>query len=182
MTATATQTKTTWDIDASHSNVEFAIKHMMISTTKGDFSGVSGSIVIDEEDFSQSSVEVEIDVASINTRDEKRDEHLRAADFFNAEAYPTLYFVSTAVKPVDEERFVMAGDLSIAGVTRPVELKVERTGSGISPWGSTVAAFEADTKVSRKDFGLNWNVALEAGGFLVGDEVKIHLDIEAIRQ
>jgi polyisoprenoid-binding protein YceI len=173
---------TTWQIDASHSHVEFAVKHMMISTVKGSFPGVTGTITIDEENFANSSADVEIDVASITTRDEKRDAHLRSADFFNAEAYPTMRFVSTGVKSVNGDTFTLAGNLSISSVTRPVEFKVERTGSGISPWGTTVAAFEATTKISRKDFGLTWNVALETGGVMVGDEIKIHIDIEAVRQ
>ena len=182
MTAVMTDQKTTWAIDASHTHVEFAVKHMMIATVKGAFTGVSGAIVIDEEHFANSSVEVDIDTASITTRDQKRDEHLRSADFFNVEAYPTLHFASTAVKDIDGEEFTLAGDLTIAGVTRPVDLRVKQTGTAVSPWGATVTGFEADTKINRKDFGLTWNVALEAGGFAVGDQVKIHLDIEAIRQ
>jgi polyisoprenoid-binding protein YceI len=182
VTAVMTDQKTTWAIDASHTHVEFAVKHMMIATVKGAFTGVSGAIVIDEEHFANSSAEVDIDAASITTRDQKRDEHLRSADFFNVEAYPTLQFASTAVKDIDGDEFTLVGDLTIAGVTRQVDLKVKQTGTAVSPWGATVAGFEADTKINRKDFGLTWNVALEAGGFAVGDQVKIHLDIEAIRQ
>jgi polyisoprenoid-binding protein YceI len=183
MTSTQFATKTTtWQLDPSHTNVEFAVKHMMVSRVKGSFPGVTGTITIDEENFANSSAEVEIDVSTITTRDEKRDEHLRSADFFNVEAHPTMRFVSTGVKSVDGDEFKLAGDLTISGITMPVELKVERTGTGVSPWGSTVAGFEAETKISRKDFGLTWNVALEAGGFMVGDEIKIHLDIEAIQQ
>ena len=181
-TMTATGTRTTWAIDPSHSLVEFSIKHMMISRTKGNFSSVAGSIVIDEERFADSSVAIEIVVNSISTRDDKRDEHLKSPDFFNAVEHPTIQFVSTAVQPINDERFTLVGELTIAGITRPVEIAATRTGSGVSPWGATVTGFEGDTVVDRKDYGLTWNMALEAGGFVVGDDVKIHLEVEAIRQ
>ncbi|CAN5773864.1 YceI family protein [soil metagenome] len=177
-----TDTKTTWEIDSSHSVVEFSVKHMMISRSKGTFSAFSGSILLDDLRFEDSTVELDIDAASIDTRDEKRDEHLRAADFFNVEQFPVMRFVSTAVHLIDEERFTLDGQLSIAGTTRPIEIAAKRTGSGINPWGMQVIGFEGDATVNRKDFDLNWNMALEAGGFLVGDDVTIHFDIEAIRQ
>jgi polyisoprenoid-binding protein YceI len=183
MTAVMPTTETTtYAIDASHSLAEFAIKHMMISAVKGTFSDISGEVVIDEEDFANSSVSVDIETASISTRDQKRDDHLRSADFFDAETYPTMHFESTAVRPIDSERFTLVGNLTINGATRPVEIRAKRTGAGVTPWGQHIVGFEGDTVISRKDFGLTWNVALEAGGFLVGDEVKIHLEIEAARQ
>lgn len=182
MTATATTKTSTWAIDASHTNVEFAVKHMMISTVKGSFSDVSGEIILDEENFENSKVWVEIGVASITTRDEKRDEHLRSADFFNAEKYPKMRFVSTAVKPGKGDEFTVIGDLTIMETTMPVEIRAEKTGVGTSPWGQTVMGFVGNTKINRKDFGLTWNVALETGGVLVGDEIRIHLEVEAIKQ
>lgn len=175
-------TKTVYAIDNAHTHAEFAIKHMMISTVKGGFTSISGEIVLDEDNFANSSVAVDIETASITTRDAKRDEHLRSTDFFNAEQYPVMRFVSSSVRPVDRERFVLTGDLTINGVTRPVSIDAKRNGSGVSPWGAHVVGFEGDTKISRKEFGLTWNVALEAGGFMVGDEVKIHLEVEAVRQ
>ncbi len=182
MTATTATKTSTWAIDASHSNVEFAVKHMMISTVKGSFTDVTGEIILDEENFENSKVTVDIDVASITTRDEKRDEHLRSADFFNAEQYPKMRFVSTEVKPGKGDEFSLIGDLTIMDTTMPVEIRAEKTGSGTSPWGQSVMGFVGNTKISRKDFGLTWNVALETGGVLVGDEIRIHLEVEAIKQ
>lgn len=154
----------------------------MIANVKGGFSDLSGSILIDEQTPTNSKVEVEIDTASIDTRDEKRDEHLRSPDFFNSEQYPIIRFVSTSVEGFDGDEFDLVGDLTIGGVAKPVTIKAERTGTGVSPWGATVTGFEGETRINRKDFGLNWNTALEAGGFLVGDEVKIQLNVEAIQQ
>jgi polyisoprenoid-binding protein YceI len=186
-TATATidaprATATTWAIDPSHSEVGFAVKHMMVSSTKGRFAEFGGAIVLDEADVTRSRVDVEIAVASINTRDEKRDAHLRSADFFDADAFPTITFRSTRVEPAGPDRLRVLGDLTIRGVTRPVVLNVEVNGRNHTPWGGEVIGYEASTKISRKDFGLTWNVALETGGVVVGDEVKISLDVEAGKQ
>lgn len=172
----------TWQIDASHSNVGFAVKHLMISNTKGRFTTFSGDIKVDESDLANSQVNVEIDVASIDTHDAKRDGHLRSADFFDAETNPKITFASKRVLPNGGDKFEIIGDLTIRGVTREVTLKAEREGSGTSPWGTEVAAFTASTEIDRKDYGLNWNMALETGGFLVGDKVKINLEVEAVRQ
>ncbi|MDB4873305.1 MAG: YceI family protein [Gemmatimonadales bacterium] len=172
----------TWVIDQSHSSVEFAIKHMMFSTVKGRFASFSGTIVEHSTDLSLSSVDVTINVVSIDTHEEKRDEHLRSGDFFLAEEHPTITFKSTRVQPVNAERFNVIGDLTIRGVTRSVNLEVTKTGTGTNPWGSQVAGFSAETQISRKDFGLVYNVALETGGVLVGDNVKISLEIEATKQ
>jgi len=169
----------TWTIDKSHSLAEFSVKHMMVSTTRGQFTDVSGSLTIDEANLANSTVEAVIGVESITTRDEKRDEHLRSADFFDAATYPTITFKSTAVKVKSDNDLVVTGDLTIRGVTRSVDLKAEFNGFNTSPWGARVVGFEADTEISRKDFGLEWNVALETGGVLVGDKVKIHLEVEA---
>ena len=181
-TATIPQTRTVWAIDASHSTVEFGVKHMMFTTVKGRFAGVEGTIELDEQDVTRSRVEVAIDVASVDTRDEKRDAHLRSPDFFDAERFPTIAFRSTRVEPKGSGDLRVVGDLTIHGVTREVILDATRTGQGKNPWGMEVIGFEASTRISRKDFGLEWNVALETGGVLVGDEIKISLDIQAVKQ
>lgn len=178
MTDTATAT-TVWTIDPSHSAVEFAVKHMMFATTKGRFSDVTGTITLDNEDVTNSTVEVEINAASVDTHDAKRDEHLKAADFFDVETYPTLTFRSTSVEAAGGSDLRVAGDLTIRGVTRPVVLDAEFNGQGTNPWGQGVLSYSATTKINRKEFGLNWNAALESGGVLVGDEVKIAIEIEA---
>jgi polyisoprenoid-binding protein YceI len=177
-TAPATGTTTVWAIDPSHSSVEFSVRHMMISTSKGRFSGVSGTITLDPDNFANSHAEVTIDASTIDTRDEKRDAHLRSADFFNVEKYPNITFKSTRVVK-DGDDYKVYGDLTILDVTREVELKTEFHGQNKTPWGFEVVGFSASTKINRKEFGLNWNAALETGGFLVGDEVKVHIEIEA---
>lgn len=181
MVSTQTQTSTSvWTIDPAHSSVEFAVKHMMFTTVKGRFSGVAGQIELNEQDLADSFVNVTIDAATIDTRDEKRNGHLRSADFFDVEQHPELTFKSTKVT-VKGDDFKVTGDLMMHGVTRPVVLEVEQTGRGKNPWGQEVIGFEAKAKINRKDFGLNWNAALEGGGVLVSDEVKISIDIEATR-
>ena len=180
MTDTQTRaTTSTWTIDPSHSNVEFAVKHMMFTTVKGSFEGVSGTITLDEANLANSSVSVEIDASTINTRDQKRDAHLRSGDFFNVEQFPTITFVSTRVEP-QGDRLKVTGDLTMHGVTREVVLDAEMTGRGMSPFGFEVMGYEATTKLNREDFGLTWNAALETGGVLVGNEIKISIDIEAV--
>jgi polyisoprenoid-binding protein YceI len=171
-----------WAIDAGHSVAEFGVKHMMVSTTKGRFTEVSGTIAVDDADITKSSVDVTINVASVNTFDEKRDAHLKSPDFFDAETYPTITFKSTKIEPKGDDEYKVTGDLTIRGVTRPVVLDAEANGRSATPWGTEVIAFSAETSISRKDFGLNWNVALEAGGVLVGDKVKIAIETEAIKQ
>lgn len=180
--AQSTATATTWQIDPKHTLVEFSVKHMMITTVRGRFATVSGTIVEDTVDFSRSSVAVEIDAASIDTREEQRDGHLKSPDFLQVQDYPTITFASTRVIQGRGDRFQVEGNLTIHGVTRPVTLEVERTGTGNTPFGTQVAGFSAETKISRKDFGLSWNVALEAGGVLVGDQVKVSLEVEAVKQ
>jgi len=181
-TQAMTSTRTTWAIDPAHSTVGFGVKHMMFTTVRGRFGDIRGTITLDEQRLENSSVEVEIEVASIDTRDEKRDAHLRSPDFFDAEQFPTMTFRSTRVEPRRGDEARVTGDLTIHGVTREVTLDTTMTGRGTNPWGVDVIGFEASTRISRKDFGLEWNVALESGGFLVGDEIKIELDIEAAKQ
>lgn len=173
--------KTVWQIDASHTHVEFAAKHMMIATVKGRFAEVSGSVMLDEGDFGNSSVEVTMDAASIDTRQEQRDEHLRSADFLDVATYPTLTFKSTRVERTGEGEFRVVGDLTIRGVTREVTLKATEEGRGIDPWGGERMGFSAKTVIDRRDYGLVWNAALETGGVLVGNEVKISLEVEVVK-
>ncbi len=178
MTDTATAT-TVWTIDPAHSSLEFAVKHMMFTTAKGRFSGVKGEIVVDNENIANSAVKVEIDAATVDTRDEKRDEHLKAADFFDVVKFPALTFSSTNVEPAGGSELTVTGDLTIRGVTRQVVLDVEFNGEGRNPWGQSVIGYSATTKFDRTDFGLTWNAALETGGVLVSDDVKISIEIEA---
>jgi polyisoprenoid-binding protein YceI len=172
-------TTTTWSIDASHSLVEFSAKHMMFTTVKGRFTTVTGLILDVSDDPTRSSVKAEIDASSISTGDEKRDGHLRSADFLDVETYPTITFTSTRVEG-SREHFKASGDLTIRGITHQVTLDAEFQGSGKNPWGKDVAGFAAQTTINRKDFGLNWNVALEAGGVLVSDQVKINLELQVV--
>lgn len=169
-----------WQIDPSHSLVEFSAKHMMFTTVKGRFAAVKGEIDFDPADIAKSNVAVEIDAASIDTRTEQRDNHLRSADFLHVEQYPVITFQSTRVERIDDERFNVVGDLTIHGTTRPVTLETTFNGAGKNPFGKTVAGFTAETKLNRKEFGLNWNVALETGGWLVGDTIKIAIEVQAV--
>jgi polyisoprenoid-binding protein YceI len=175
-------TLSTWQIDPMHSHVEFAVKHMMISTVKGRFAELIGTIQLDEADPTRSSVEVTIDAASIDTREAQRDGHLRSADFLDAEQYPSLTFQSRRVEQLGGDRLRVVGDLTIRGKTREVTLEVTAEGRAMDPWGNERVGFSARTSLNRQDFGLNWNQALEAGGILVGNEVRISLEVEAIKQ
>ena len=177
MTDTATTT-TVWTIDTAHSVVEFAVKHMVFATAKGRFSDFSGQITLDNENIGNSSVQVEIATASIDTHDDKRNEHLRSADFFDVENFPAMTFSSTSVAAKGDD-LVITGDLTIRGVTHSVVLDAEFNGQGANPWGQQVLSYSAKTKINRKDYGLNWNAALESGGVLVSDDVKISIEIEA---
>jgi len=182
MTAPATQqATTTWNIDPAHAVAEFKVKHMMISNVKGHFAKVSGTLTLDESALAKSHVEASIEAASIETRDPQRDAHLKSADFFDVEKFPTLSFKSTRVTARDGE-LAVEGDLTIHGVTRKVVFSVEGPTPAVKdPWGNTRVAISATTKINRKDFGLVWNAALETGGILVGDEVTITLEIEFVK-
>jgi len=179
-TAPATQT-TTWQIDPAHSLVEFSVRHMMVSTVKGRFTRLSGTITDVAENPALSSVDVEIEAGSVTTGDDQRDGPLRSPDFFDVETYPTLTFKSTRIEGA-RESFTVYGDLTLHGVTREIALNVEFNGVGTNPWGKRIAAFTAETRLNRKDFGLNWNVALEAGGVLVSDSIKIQIELQAVQQ
>lgn len=171
----------TWTIDASHSMAEFAVKHMMVSTVKGRFKQVSGTLSIDEANPAQSSIEAAIEVASVDTGADQRDEHLRSDDFFNAAQYPQIVFRSTKIAGKDDD-WKLEGELTIRDVTKPVTLDVEFDGRGPDAFGGERAGFTATTKINRKDFGVNWNGLIEAGGVVVSDTVKITLNIEAVKQ
>jgi len=180
---TATHTRTsTWTIDPTHSIAEFAVKHLVVTTVKGRFRDLEGTIEIDEAQPENSSVEAKIAVASVDTNVEDRDKHLRSEHFFNAEQFPYLTFRSTRIEPLGEDRFKLIGELTIRDVTKEVDLDGEYEGQIADPWGNQRAAFTATTQISRKEFGIRWNQALETGGAVVGDNVKITLHLEAVRQ
>ena len=168
----------TYSLDLSHSAVQFSVRHMMVSKVRGSFDSFSGSITI-AEDPTASSVNVEVDLNSINTNDENRDGHLKSADFFNTETTPKMTFVSTSVEPKGSD-WLVTGDLTIAGTTKPTTLKVEFEGATVDPWGNLRIGFSASGEINREDFGVSWNQALETGGVLVGKDVKISIDAEAV--
>ena len=168
-----------YDIDGAHTSVEFVGRHLMITKVRGRFSDVRGQITIGEEPRS-SHVEVEIGVASLSSGNDDRDAHLRSADFFDVEHYPTITFASTAVRPLRGDTWELVGDLTVHGTTRPITLQVDFDGGGASPMGDERIGFSAATDINREDFGLTWNVALETGGFLVGKNVRIELSVQAI--
>jgi polyisoprenoid-binding protein YceI len=170
-----------WDFDASHSSINFHVRHLMVSKVHGRFATWSGTLLLDDQDITRSTVSVTIDAASVDTRDPKRDDHLRNADFLDVEKFPELTFRSTSVDDMGDNELAVHGDLTIHGVTRPVTLAVELGGQVKDPWGGTRTGFSAKTQISRKDFGLTWNVALEAGGIVVGDKIEIGLEIEAVK-
>jgi len=174
--------QTTWNIDGAHSQVEFGVRHLMISTVRGRFTTVSGSVSVDDAAWTNASVNAVIDVASINTAEGARDNHLRSADFFDAENHPSITFVSRRVEGSSPAQFKLIGDLTIRGTTREVTLDVSEEGRGKDPWGGERIAFSAKTAIDRSAFGLTWNQALETGGVVVGNEVKITLDIQLVKQ
>ena len=175
--------KTTYNIDPAHSGAHFVVRHMMITNVRGSFKKVNGTVVYDPENPSQRPPSRrDIDVASISTNDDQRDAHLRSADFLDVEKFPTITFQSTKVEPAGEGEWKVTGDLTIHGVTRPVVLNVEGPApEGKDPWGNVRSGASATTKIKRSDFGLTWNAALETGGFLVGDELKIELELALVK-
>jgi polyisoprenoid-binding protein YceI len=171
-----------WQIDASHSEIQFSARHMMISTVRGRFNEFSGTVEADDQNPTLATVNVQIETGSIVTGDAKRDGHLRSPDFFDVEKYPQITFKSTRVEQIDAEHGKLYGDLTVRDITKPVVLDFEYAGQAKSPWGTISAGFNAQTKISRKEWGLNWNVALETGGWLVGDEIKISIELELVKQ
>ncbi|NTU62694.1 MAG: YceI family protein [Chloroflexi bacterium] len=171
-----------WIIDSAHTEVNFTVRHMMISNVRGQFQKLNGTVEFDEANPANSKVNVQIEAASVNTKDEKRDGHLKSPDFFDAEKYPYLTFKSKRVEVKGANRARLIGDLTIRDVTKEVSLDVEYNGLAKSPWGTTNAGFSAKTSIKRKEWNLNWNVALETGGWLVGDDINITIELELVQQ
>lgn len=167
-----------WNVDVNHTNVGFSVRHMMVSNVKGNFTGFEGSVSGDVDNLTEANINFKIDVNTINTSSEDRDNHLRSEDFFEVEKYPNITFNSTEIKKTGADEFDVTGDMTIKGVTKKTTFKVTYTGSGKNPWGVDVAGFEAETKISRKEFGLTWNQTLETGGVLVGDDIKIMVELQ----
>ena len=184
--ATTTPTSTiiapgTWAIDPSHSSIEFVARHLMVTKVRGRFGGLDGTVTIAADPL-QSSAHAKVDAHSVDSGDAKRDEHLRSADFFDADRYPTIEFQSTGVEARGDGRYTLRGDLTVHGVTKPVAWDLEFDGTVQDPWGGTRAGFSATTEVNRKDWGLEWNVALETGGFVVSEKVRLNIEVEAVKQ
>ncbi|MFN7986003.1 MAG: YceI family protein [Thermoanaerobaculia bacterium] len=172
----------TWTADTAHSSVGFAVRHMMVSNVKGSFDKFTASVDGDPADPASARISAKIEVASVNTREPKRDDHLRSGDFFDAAKFPEMTFASTKVEKVSANRAKVTGNLSLRGVTKPVVLDVEYTAPVKNPWGKTVVGATATGKVNRQDFGVSWSKSLDGGGVVVGDEVTIQLELELIRQ
>ncbi|UUV22384.1 YceI family protein [Paenimyroides aestuarii] len=170
----------TWVLDPAHSEINFKVKHLMISNVKGEFTTFNATI--DGEDFTQSTITVTIDAGSISTNNKDRDTHLKSADFFEVEAFPEISFVSTAVKKLAEDAYQIKGNLTMKGITKEVSLEAEFGGFMKDPYGNEKAGFSINGSLNRKDFGLNWNAALEAGGVMVGNEVKINAEVQFVKQ
>ena len=170
----------TWQIDKAHSDIQFTVRHMVITKIRGRFLRWDGTLTLDEQDWSKSRVEIAIDAASISTNDEKRDGHLRSPDFLDAQKFPKLTFRSTKVAPAGGDKLNVAGDLTIRDVTKPITIAVERLGKAKDPWGNIKLTFNGKVIIQREEFGAKWNQALETGGFLVGKDVEIDLEIQAV--
>lgn len=184
MTATSTyapELTGTYQIDPTHSRLGFVARHAMVTKVRGDFKSFEGSLQIDAADPAKSSGTVSIDVASVDTSNEQRDEHLRTNDFFDAQTYPKITFQTTSIEPIDDTRFNVSGELTLRGVTKPVTIEFEFTGAATDPFGNQRLGFEGSTVLNRKDFGVNWNAALEAGGVLVSEKVTLEIDISAVK-
>jgi polyisoprenoid-binding protein YceI len=170
----------TWTVDPAHSNIEFSVKHLGIATVRGSFNDFEGSFEVGDEGSARARGTVK--AASIDTNEDQRDTHLRSEDFFHAEVHPELSFESTEIRPLDEDSFLIHGDLTMRGVTRPVVLEAELQGTEIDPWGNERVALEASGQLNRRDWGMTFNQALGSGNMLVSDKVKLSLDISAIKQ
>lgn len=175
-------TTSKWVIDPAHSEISFKVKHLVVATLTGKFDSFEGNLETTTEDFSDAHINFSADIASINTGNTDRDGHLKSDDFFNAEAFPKLTFTSTSFTKTGDNEYKLVGDITIRDITKPIELAVEYGGTVIDPWGNTKAGFELNGKLKRKDFNLKWDVLTEAGGAVVSDEVKLHLNIEIHKQ
>ena len=172
----------TWQIDYAHSDISFTVRHMMISKVNGRFTDWSGTIDFDPQNLANTTVDVTVQLASIDTREQQRDDHLRSPDFFNVSDYPEMRFKSTGVEQDDDDEGKLYGELTIRGITKPIVLDVEYAGQAQSPWGTTSAGFSAVATINRKDWELTWNQALETGGVLVGEKIKIEIELELVQQ
>jgi polyisoprenoid-binding protein YceI len=181
MTDTASLTGT-YTLDPSHSRLGFVVRHAMVTKVRGNFADIAGTVTVNGEDPTASSVQVTAAIASITTGDEARDGHLRSADFFDLEAHPNLTFTATTITADGDDEFTVTGDLTINGITKPVTIDLEFTGAATDPFGNHRIGFEGSGEINRKDFGVQWNATLETGGVLVGDKVKLELDISAVAQ
>ncbi|MBK3494562.1 YceI family protein [Viridibacillus sp. YIM B01967] len=170
---------TKYNVDQAHSNLGFQVKHMMISKVKGNFGSFTADIDANPEDLTGASIKFEIEVLSINSNNEDRDNHLKSADFFDVEQFPKITFEATKIISIDGGEYEITGDFTIKDVTKSVTFEAEYGGKGTNPWGQEVVAFEAEAKINRKEFGLTWNTALETGGVLVGEDIKIKIELEA---
>lgn len=174
--------QTTWVADNSHSTIEFAVKHMMISTVKGTFNDFEAKLTGDIEDLTTVDLDVLIDVNSIDTRNKERDDHLRSADFFDVEKHPNITFKSTSINKKSDHEYDVVGDLTIMGTTKQVTFDLTYGGKNTNPWGKEVIAISAHTSINRKDYGLTWNAALETGGVLVSENVNINIEMQALQE
>jgi polyisoprenoid-binding protein YceI len=179
---TATVTKTTWNLDPVHSEIGFKVKHMMITNVSGSFEKFDAQVETDDSDFTTAKIQFTADINSITTGNKDRDNHLKSPDFFDAANYAELKFISSKLEKQDEENYILHGNLTIRDVTKPVKLNVEFGGIGKDPWGNQKAGFTITGKIKRTDFKLNWNAALETGGVLVGEEVKLQAEIQLVKQ
>jgi polyisoprenoid-binding protein YceI len=173
---------TKWAIDATHSEIGFKIRHLMITNVSGKFEGFEADVQTEDEDFATAQIEAKIRTSSINTNNLQRDEHLRNSDFFEVEKHPEILFNSTGIEKIDNDNFVLHGKLTLKGITKPIKLGVEYNGTSKDPWGNQKAGFVITGKINRGEFGLSFNAALESGGVVLGDEVKIHSEIQLVKQ
>ncbi|MFD2444421.1 YceI family protein [Bacillus sp. CGMCC 1.16607] len=171
-----------WALDAAHSSVDFSVRHMMIAKVKGSFNDFNATIEADPTDLTTANIQFTVNLSSVDTRNEDRDNHLRSGDFFDVENHPSMTFVSTTIVKTGDGEYDVTGDLTIRGVTRPETFVVTYEGTGKDPWGNEKVGFNAEGKIKRSEFGLTWNAALETGGVLVGDEIKVSLEIQAAKQ
>ena len=175
----ATSAETTWEVDAAHSAAHFKVRHLMVSHVRGTLGPVSGKVILNEQDITRSSIDIRIDASGVDTREPKRDEHLRSADFLDVANHPYVTFVSRNIKKESDGTLKVTGDLTIRGASKPVTLEVEPLTDALAdPWGNTKRGASARTRLNRKDWALQWNVALEAGGVVVGDQVDIEIEVE----
>ena len=170
-----------WQIDSSHSQIQFTVRHMMITNVRGTFDKFTGTVHFDEKNLAKAEIDVTVDTTSVNTKDEKRDGHLKSPDFFDVATFPTITFKSKSITLSGDKKGKVVGDLTIKGITKEVTLETELVGVAKSPFGSTNAGFNASTKINRKDWNLGWNVALEAGGVLVGEDVTLNIEVELVQ-